>query len=403
MTDQKKISERMSLQDYWAVTEEDTSPSKFSSYNKYQSSKRGSQVHKDAASPHTLRHVVANPDADPSTAWGTFAHRKQQRGRERAKSQSIPRTLAQTGAPATQGRRASNRPSSNHNSFIPRRDGKPQGRGFLWRVLAIFGFATIAILAMIFALTSQVFRINRVNIVGTHNSIIIQYIQHMDVLDQNIFLLDVAGLTQRIDALPQVASSELSKQWPNQVSIHIVERVPVLLWQTTHGTYSVDTQGIVIAPITDPTAVHNVSTVIDLTPQSSQQMKTQQGQSKQMLQASVLRPGMHLNGDNIAFAMDVLKLLPQMVDISNFKLYYNGTIYTGGIRQWEGEANRGSYILESPGSWKAYLGGPDGTNPLSNKLIELHEILALAQRQQLNVATVDLRYGVHPVFTLQKA
>jgi cell division septal protein FtsQ len=256
---------------------------------------------------------------------------------------------------------------------------------------------------MIFALTSQVFRINRVNIVGAHNNVIIQYIQHMHMQDQNIFLLDVVGLTQRIDALPQVASSELSKQWPNQVSIHIVERVPVLLWQTTHGTYSVDTQGIVIAPVTDLTTVRNVSTVIDLTPQSSQQMKTQQGQSKQMLQASVLRPGMQLNGDNIAFAMDVLKLLPQMVDISNFKLYYNGTMYTGGIRQWEGEANRGSYILESPGSWKAYLGGPDDTNPLSNKLIELREILALAQRQQLNVATVDLRYGAYPVFTLQKA
>jgi len=398
MTDQKKISERMSLQDYWAVTEEDTSSPNFSSHNEYKSSKRGNQVHKDAASPHTLRHVVANPDADPSTARGTSAHRKQQRGREHAKSQqhvqSVPRALAQTGIPATQGRRAPNRSSPNHNSFIPRRGGKPQGRGFLWRVLAIFAFAIIAILALIFALTSQMFRINRVNIVGTKNSIIIQYVQHMDMLDQNIFLLDGAELTQRIDALPQVASSELSKQWPNQVSVHIAERMPVLLWQTTHGTYSVDAQGIVIAPVTDPTAVNNVRTVIDLTSQS--------GQSKPMLQASALRSGMHLNGDNIAFAMDVLKLLPQMVDISNFKLYYNGTMYTGGIRQWGGEpANRGSYILESPGSWKAYLGGPNDTNPLSNKLIELHEILALAQRQQLNVATIDLRYGVHPAFTLQ--
>lgn len=139
----------------------------------------------------------------------------------------------------------------------------------------------------------------------------------------------------------------------------------------------------------------NVSTVIDLTPQSVQ--------SKQMQQRSKLRSGMHLNKDTITFAMNVLKLLPQMVDISNFKLYYNGTMYTGGIRQWQGEAHRGSYILESLGSWKAYLGGPDDTNPLSNKLIELHEILALAQRQQLNVATIDLRYGVHPVFTLQNA
>jgi hypothetical protein len=385
MTNQKKISERMSLEDYWAVTEDNNPPLNFSSHNKYKSSKRGSQVYKAPVSPHTLWHVVAKPDSDPSAAWDTFAHRKQERrDRERARGQSVPRLLAQTGTPA----RVSKHPWPNNDSG----GGKPQGRGLLWRMPTLCGIGAIAILAMIFALTSPVFGIKRVNIVGTQNSIIIQNIQHMNMLDQNIFLLNVAGPTQRINALPQVATSELSKQWPNQVSIHIVERVPALLWQTTYGTYSVDAQGIVIAPVTDSNAVNNISTVIDLTAQSEP--------SKQMMQRSNLRPGMHLNRDNIAFAINVLKLLPQMVDISNFKLYYNGTMYTGGIRQWEGEAKRGSYILESPGNWKAYLGGPDDTNPLSNRLIELHEILALAQRQQLNVATIDLRYGVHPVITL---
>jgi hypothetical protein len=91
-----------------------------------------------------------------------------------------------------------------------------------------------------------------------------------------------------------------------------------------------------------------------------------------------------------------------MVGVSAFKLYYDGTMYTGGIRQWSGGVgSKGSYIIESPDGWKAYLGGPEDANPLSNKLIELREILALAQRQQLDVTTIDLRYGVHPVFTLK--
>jgi hypothetical protein len=183
------------------------------------------------------------------------------------------------------------------------------------------------------------------------------------------------------------------------VTIHIVERVPVLLWQTPQGTYSIDDQGIVIAPVSESTGVN---TVIDLTSQSSQQVKTQQGQPRQITQASILRPGMQLNRDIITFAADTLKLLPQMVGVSTFKLYYDGTMYTDGIRrQWEeGPNSRESYIIESSSGWKAYLGGPDDTNPLSNKLIELHEILTLTQRQQLNVATIDLRYGVHLVFTL---
>ena len=38
----------------------------------------------------------------------------------------------------------------------------------------------------------------------------------------------------------------------------------------------------------------------------------------------------------------------------------------------------------------------DDTNPLGNRLIELHEIISLAQQAHLNLATVDLRYGLHP-------
>ncbi|HEY4036055.1 MAG TPA: FtsQ-type POTRA domain-containing protein [Ktedonobacteraceae bacterium] len=406
MTDQKKQSEQMSLQDYWAVTEEDNSPQNFSSHNKSKSSKRGSQVRKDAVSPHTLRRVVTVPDADPSTAWDTFTQRKQQRGREHEKSQqhvkSVPRTLAQTGAPATHGRvRTPKHPLPDNNSFIPRRSRQRSGRrGLLWKMLGIFGFGSVAIVSVIFGLTSNVFRINRVDIVGTHDSALIQRIQHMDIPSQNIFLLDVAGLTQQIDALPQVASSELSKQWPNEVSIHVVERVPVLLWQMPQGTYSVDQQGVVIAPVSKTTEMDRVSTVIDLTLQNKQ--KIQSGQTRQIAQASILHPGMHLNEDNITFAVDVLNHLPQMAGVSTFKLYYDGTMYTGGIDQpEEGLGSKGSYIVESPDGWKAYLGGPDDTNSLSNKLIELREILALAQRQQLNVATIDLRYGVHPAFTLK--
>ncbi len=406
MTEQKKRSERMSLQDYWAVTEEEISPQNFSSHKKYEPSRRGNQVRKDAGIPHTIQRVVTNPDADPVTAWGTFAQRKRAQSREHAKSEqkvkSVPRTLAQTGAPATHGRaRIPNRPLPDNKS-IPRRSSQRNGhKGLIWRVLATFGLGSVMIVAIIFALTSQAFRINQVDIVGTHDSKVIQSIQHMGMQEQNIFLLDVTGITKRIDALPQVASSDLSKQWPNVVVIHIVERVPVLLWQTPQGTYSVDDQGVVIAPVSESTGVN---TVVDLTSQRSQQVKTQQRRPRQQItQASTLRPGMQLNRNIITFAANTLKLLPQMVGVLTFKLYYDGTMYTDGIRrQWgEGPNSRGSYIVESPSGWKAYLGGPDDTNPLSNKLIELHEILTLTQRQQLNVATIDLRYGVHPVFTLK--
>ena len=128
MTEHKKRSERMSLQDYWAVTEEEISPQNFSSHKKYEPSRRGNQVRKDAGIPHTIQRVVTNPDADPATAWGTFAQRKRAQSQERAKSEqrvkSVPRTLAQTGAPATHGRaKMPNRPLPDNKS-IPRRSSQ---------------------------------------------------------------------------------------------------------------------------------------------------------------------------------------------------------------------------------------------------------------------------------------
>ena len=44
---------------------------------------------------------------------------------------------------------------------------------------------------------------------------------------------------------------------------------------------------------------------------------------------------------------------------------------------------------------------PSDANPLGNRLLELQKMLQLAQEQQLKIATIDLRYGLHPVYTLK--
>ncbi|HCJ36354.1 MAG TPA: hypothetical protein DHV65_18910, partial [Ktedonobacter sp.] len=60
------------------------------------------------------------------------------------------------------------------------------------------------------------------------------------------------------------------------------------------------------------------------------------------------------------------------------------------------------YVVESKAGWLAYLGGANDANPLGNRLVELKQILALAQREQLNLATIDLRFGLRPVYTLKQ-
>jgi hypothetical protein len=317
------------------------------------------------------------------TSWAERRAQRQPTSQgPRAKNQLVQRSFAKTGASAPEGQVRYVRPLPRRHvsSPVPVRSGlrRAHRQGFWKRLLGLFGLAVVAVLGVSFALTSPTFQVQQVNVVGTQNSLLVQNIQHMGVQDQNIFLLDAAALTSHIDALPTVASVDVAKQLPNHLTITVTERVPVLLWQTKQGTYSVDKSGVVIAPASETAGAH-LLTVVDM----------RAGDAVQQV-----HPGFRLNATDITFAMQVFAQLPQMIGNSGFTLRYNKA-------ESAGEGANGSFVVASSSGWLAYLGGADDNNPLTNRLIELQQILNLAQKQQLSLATVDLRYGLRPVYTLK--
>jgi hypothetical protein len=358
----------------------------------------GTREIRPAPGVRTRQRVVTKPDSVQPAAGERYVERRNRVYSARAKAQTysdvMPRTLAQTGVPAS-GRQmgAVKRPLPRyHASPVPIRSGRrPRRRkGLLWKVLGFFGFLLMVILGVNFALTGTAFRIDQVSIAGTHNPILVQRIQHMGMQGQNIFLIDVTAFTARIDQSPMVASAVLEKQWPNQLQVIVSERTPVLLWQTKHGTYSVDKHGVVIAPASETTGADSLMTVID--------MPNHGNGGKDVVEQNI-HPGARLNEADIAFAMAVFECLPGVVGITDYTLLYADST-PGTLANGQGNPG-GSYVVESKAGWLAYLGGPYDANPLDNRLIELQQILALAQRQQLNLATVDLRYGLRPVYTLK--
>jgi cell division protein FtsQ len=282
---------------------------------------------------------------------------------------------------------------------VPARSGQQKRtRNRFWRFLSFLTIGAIIIVLSDFLLTSNEFRIAQVRVMGTRNDALVQRIQKMEgIKGPNIFLVDVSGLTAKIAAQPEVATADLSKQWPNQLVVTIKERVPVLLWQTPKGTFSVDDQGMVIAPAANTAGANRLGTVIDI---SQQGQPTNAGQS-----VTALQPGMWINKTDVAFAVAILKQLPLVTGepANSYKLYSNGTICSSTKRTAEeGTERGGSYTIENfVAKWKAYLGSADDPNPLSNRLLVLRSVLNLAQQQQQNVATIDLRYGLHPVYTSQ--
>lgn len=342
---------------------------------------RGTSRMKREAAPPSRRRVVRTPDEIvPPTPWAERRARFQRTHSrpERGSSRQIKRTLAQTGMPAPQGQVRIIRPLPRQRIVppVPVRSRRAR-RASLWRhLLGLFALLVAGILGASFALTSSTFHIRQVNVTGTDNPALVRSIQNMGAQGQNIFLVDVGDLATRIEALPMVASASIEKQWPDQLAVNVVERLPVLLWQTQHGTFSVDSHGVVIAPASQIAGADHLQMVID----------TRKGRSAQQIQ-----PGTRLNEADIAFALQVFERLPQVAGISTFTLRYDAS----------NQGGNGTFIVASPGGWVAYLGGADDSNPLDNRLLELQQILNLAQQQQLNLATIDLRYGLRPVYTLK--
>lgn len=343
---------------------------------------------------------VTMPESVQPSAWNRYAERRDRyqtsrpHSRGKAQTKLTARTLAQTGTHAPSGQ-IRIRPRALPGSYsvpVPKRSSQQKSKrrgGFLWRILGFFGIVAILVLGSGFALSSSAFRVEQVHVVGTHNDALEQQIQQMGIQGQNIFLINIAALTARIDNIPMVASASLQKQWPNSLQVTVTERVPILLWQTSNGTFAVDKQGFVVAPASEIPGASQLMTVKD----ASTNKHGENGAAKRVL------PGDRLNEANIAFAASVFNTLPRLTGVTNFTLLYENAGASAAGQGNQGE--NGSYVVASSAGWQAYLGGPGDANPLSNRLIELQNILAMAQQQQLTLATIDLRFGLRPVYTVK--
>jgi len=60
-----------------------------------------------------------------------------------------------------------------------------------------------------------------------------------------LFQVDLAGVKQRVEALPWVAHARVSRVWPNRIAVRVTERVPYARW----GEHSlIDTDSHVFTP-----------------------------------------------------------------------------------------------------------------------------------------------------------
>src|SRR6266516_7192578 len=125
-----------------------------------------------SSTPHpagvrTRQRVVTKPDAVQPAAGERYVERRNRMYSSRAGTQVypsvMPRTLAQTGVPASSGQMGAIKRSlpNYHPSPVPIRSGRRHGRrtGLFWKLFGIFALLLMVILGANFALTITAFLI----------------------------------------------------------------------------------------------------------------------------------------------------------------------------------------------------------------------------------------------------
>jgi cell division protein FtsQ len=95
---------------------------------------------------------------------------------------------------------------------------------------------------------NRVLLVRSVSVTGTHLLTPAQVIAAADVpLGTPLLRVDTGAATRRVEAINQVASATVTKDWPDHLSISVTERVPVMAVRMAGGGYDlVDKTGVIV-------------------------------------------------------------------------------------------------------------------------------------------------------------
>jgi len=118
-----------------------------------------------------------------------------------------------------------------------------------WRAL-FFVLASVGIVAAVAwaLLGDRLLVVRVVTVSGTHLVTPAQVITAADVpAGTPLIRVDTTQVAARVEAITQVASARVSKDWPDGLSITVTERVPVVaVRETGGGYYLVDHDGVIV-------------------------------------------------------------------------------------------------------------------------------------------------------------
>ncbi|HLV99745.1 MAG TPA: FtsQ-type POTRA domain-containing protein [Ktedonobacterales bacterium] len=249
-----------------------------------------------------------------------------------------------------------------------RRFSRSRRERWLRRAVVIVPLLLVVVFGLHALFTTTYFEVQQITIEGTRNGQLIAAIERLHLTGVNIFLADTSADAALVKTLPPIADASVTRNLPNTLLVHVVERQPVLIWQVGATLYSVDAGGAIIG---------QVQQADGLPVMSDEHSLDQHGHP--------FAPGGKIDPKIIQMARHLLEQVPTASGITSFTL--RDTLLYG-------------IVLFSAEGWQARFGGPDN---LQHKIDELAAIVQLVRQQGQQLALIDLRFGNYPYYRLKSA
>ncbi len=119
------------------------------------------------------------------------------------------------------------------------------------RGVLVLAFCYGAFHAYLFLTSSSRFAVSQISIEGLNRLNPVSLLETMPPVEgQNLFLLDLEGVTDWLTAHPWVSSASIQRKWPNAVTIQVAERTPYARIQL-NNIYVMDNFGILVTRTQD--------------------------------------------------------------------------------------------------------------------------------------------------------
>jgi cell division protein FtsQ len=139
-------------------------------------------------------------------------------------------------------------------------------RSIPWRRIGL-GLGGVAltgglIYGLAFLLLGDTLRVRDIYVHGTQIADPQEVVSTAGLSSRSLITLDTAGAAARLDALPEIKSATVHRQWPHSVVIDVVERQAWGYWQSGGKRVVIDENGLILQKARPPAA--NAPTIIEI-------------------------------------------------------------------------------------------------------------------------------------------